>query len=117
MQTQTNPSGSFGLQDLVDALRQRIDLDTQLLSQVMSYWTSEKPVQPLRLLDDLTPVNDAAAIERETDGKVTQNQIRWDARNRQQNGLAPAFTTIGNRLYVNIPEYIRLKSKRQGLSA
>jgi hypothetical protein len=111
MQTQTNPNPGFGLQDLVDALRQRIDADTKLLTQVMSYWTKERPEQDLRDLEELVPISDIAEA---TGGKITSMQVRWQARNRDENGLASAFVKIGRKLYVNLPEYLRLVAKTGG---
>ena len=104
-------SSNFGLQELVNRLRQRIEEDSDLLSDVMKYWTQARPDQPLNDLDDLTPLD---AIETASKGKISIQQGKWLARNREENGTSEAFVKIGKKLYANLPVLIRLITTQQG---
>lgn len=98
------PSPDFGLQELVDRLRQRIEDDSDLLSEVMKYWTQSRPDQGLSSLENLIPVDD---IEEVSDGKITKSQLRWALRDRENNGLDAAVSQIGRRLYIDYPSFLR----------
>ena len=92
----------FGLPELVAALRARIEADTDLLAQVAQYATQDQHSQSLNALNELVAVED---VEMATGGKVKVGQIRWLARNRDENGLADAFVKIGRKLYLNLPKF------------
>jgi hypothetical protein len=102
---------SFGIAELVNELQARIQADQALLMQVMSYWATERPEQPLNDLDALTPID---VVEPKTKGKLTTGQVKWIARNREENGTSEAFVKVGRRLYVNVPLLIQLISAHQG---
>jgi hypothetical protein len=95
----------FGLVELAEVLRERIEQDVRLLNKVHSYISHELVRQPLSDLDQLVHIEE---IEETTHGKVTASQARWHARNRTENGMASAFTKIGRKLFVNVPVYLHL---------
>ena len=101
---------NFGIADLVSGLQERIQSDQALLTQVMSYWATTRPDQPLNELNDLTPLD---AVEEASDGKLKVGQVKWISRHREENGTAEAFTKIGRKFYVNIPLLIRLIATNQ----
>jgi len=43
-----------------------------------------------------------------SDGKLTENQIRWALRFKKENGLDKAVTKFGHRIYVHVPTFMRV---------
>ena len=105
---------NFGIADLVSKLQERIQSDQALLNQVMSYWATSRQDQPLNDLDALTPID---SVESATDGKLTRAQVKWAARNREEDGTSEAFVKIGKKLYVNVPMLVHKISTKQKVGA
>ena len=51
-----------------------------------------------------------ATIEKlvaDSDGLITESQVRWALRYRNENGLAEHVTRFGRRLYLHVPGFAR----------
>ena len=99
---------------LAQALRERIEADSELLGKVLDMWSRSGTQEPAGdALDDLVPITE---IETATGGKITVNRARWLARNRTENGLQDAFTKVGRSLYIDMRKF-RVWLSSQGGSA
>lgn len=47
-----------------------------------------------------------------SDGKLTETQIRWQLRFREQNGLDKAVVKVGKTIYIHVPTYMRVSFHR-----
>jgi len=43
-----------------------------------------------------------------SDGKLTENQIRWALRFKEHNGLDRAATKFGHQIYIHVPTFMRV---------
>ncbi|MGW8309745.1 MAG: hypothetical protein ACWGNB_01660 [Thiogranum sp.] len=41
-------------------------------------------------------------------GKLTENQIRWQLRFKEENGLSKAVVKVGKTIYIHVPTYMRI---------
>jgi hypothetical protein len=96
---------------LAQAIRERIQADTELLDYVLKMWAESESTPSANSLNDLVSIAD---IAKATAGKVTTNQARWLARNRESNGLSDAFTKIGKTLYIDLPKLKALIAGKGG---
>ena len=86
---------SSDLVQLAEALRRRIQDDTELLGSILKMMAEQPTAAPL---DEWCPITE---IAERTGGNITEASARWMARNRESNGTAAAFRKIGKRLLVN----------------
>jgi hypothetical protein len=47
-----------------------------------------------------------------SNGKLTETQIRWQLRFRDQNGLDKAVVKVGKTIYIHVPTYMRVSFHR-----
>jgi hypothetical protein len=40
-------------------------------------------------------------------GKISETQIRWQLRFREENGLSEAVVKVGKIIYIHVPTYMR----------
>jgi hypothetical protein len=47
-------------------------------------------------------------LSKRSGGKVTETQLRWQLRFREENGLSEAVAKVGKTIYIHVPTYMRL---------
>lgn len=45
---------------------------------------------------------------------ISENQLRWVLRDRQNNGLQPAVKKLGKKLMIHVPSFVAWLMKQEG---
>jgi len=53
-------------------------------------------------------------LEQLSDGKLTENQIRWQLRFKDENGLDKAVVKVGKLTYIHVPTYMAVTFGNRG---
>lgn len=80
--------------------------------------TAYSKTQPCNAVPDFSEWETVKGLVNLSKGKVTETQLRWQLRFREENGLSEAVVKIGKTIYIHVPTYMhRVFGPRRGAAA
>jgi len=69
--------------------------------------TADSKTQPGNAVPDFSEWETINGLCNLSDGKISETQLRWQLRFREENGLAEAVVKVGKTIYIHVPTYMR----------